>query len=238
MAWKVSGSGKPTCRTAYQWAPPGGSDSGPRAVAPSRRRSGSSTSSSGNRSCSSAPRPWNRTSAPSGVPRRESAREVVGCSLPLAIICCIGNYSTTALLTRRGAGGVARDAARARGAHEGARCPARRESTGCRCRRTRCCCISPMRPRPHADVGAGRRRCCLSRSGLTRLVDRLEREGLLQRERCESDARGLFAVITAEGPRASSTRPAAHAPRRRARALPRSLLRAELRTLGGLWQKL
>jgi DNA-binding MarR family transcriptional regulator len=41
----------------------------------------------------------------------------------------------------------------------------------------------------------------LSRSGLTRLVDRLEREGLVRRERCDSDARGLNAVITAAGRR-------------------------------------
>jgi DNA-binding MarR family transcriptional regulator len=39
----------------------------------------------------------------------------------------------------------------------------------------------------------------LSRSGLTRLVDRLEREGLLRRERCEDDARGYNAAITAKG---------------------------------------
>jgi DNA-binding MarR family transcriptional regulator len=39
----------------------------------------------------------------------------------------------------------------------------------------------------------------LSRSGLTRLVDRLEREGLVRREACETDARGLFAVLTDEG---------------------------------------
>ena len=39
----------------------------------------------------------------------------------------------------------------------------------------------------------------LSRSGLTRLVDRLEREGLVRREACETDARGLFAVLTNEG---------------------------------------
>ena len=39
----------------------------------------------------------------------------------------------------------------------------------------------------------------LSRSGLTRLVDRLERDGLLRRERCEDDQRGWFAAITAEG---------------------------------------
>jgi DNA-binding MarR family transcriptional regulator len=39
----------------------------------------------------------------------------------------------------------------------------------------------------------------LSRSGLTRLVDRLERESLVTREACESDARGLFAVLTDAG---------------------------------------
>jgi len=39
----------------------------------------------------------------------------------------------------------------------------------------------------------------LSRSGLTRLVDRLEREGLVDREPCEDDARGLYTVLTDEG---------------------------------------
>ncbi|MGH8969623.1 MAG: MarR family winged helix-turn-helix transcriptional regulator [Actinomycetes bacterium] len=42
-------------------------------------------------------------------------------------------------------------------------------------------------------------RVLLSRSGLTRLVDRLEREGLVRREACDSDARGLFAVLTDDG---------------------------------------
>jgi DNA-binding MarR family transcriptional regulator len=39
----------------------------------------------------------------------------------------------------------------------------------------------------------------LSRSGLTRLVDRLELEGLLVRERADTDRRGAFAVITVQG---------------------------------------
>ena len=39
----------------------------------------------------------------------------------------------------------------------------------------------------------------LSRSGLTRLVDRLERDGCIERRTCESDARGAFAVITESG---------------------------------------
>jgi DNA-binding MarR family transcriptional regulator len=39
----------------------------------------------------------------------------------------------------------------------------------------------------------------LSRSGLTRLVERLEREGLLARADCPGDARGSFAVLTDAG---------------------------------------
>jgi DNA-binding MarR family transcriptional regulator len=52
----------------------------------------------------------------------------------------------------------------------------------------------------------GRMRMCelaersqLSRSGLTRLADRLERDGLLGRCTCEHDARGAYACITAAG---------------------------------------
>ena len=39
----------------------------------------------------------------------------------------------------------------------------------------------------------------LSRSGTTRLVDRLEREGLLVRDACDDDGRGLYAVLTRKG---------------------------------------
>ena len=42
-------------------------------------------------------------------------------------------------------------------------------------------------------------RVLLSRSGLTRLVERLESSGLVRREVCPSDARGSFAVLTEEG---------------------------------------
>ncbi|GAC1591232.1 MAG: MarR family transcriptional regulator [Acidimicrobiales bacterium] len=48
----------------------------------------------------------------------------------------------------------------------------------------------------------------LSKSGLTRLVDRLEREGLVQRTSCPSDRRGTFAAITPAGRAAlSAARP-------------------------------
>jgi DNA-binding MarR family transcriptional regulator len=56
------------------------------------------------------------------------------------------------------------------------------------------------------DASGGRMRMCdlaehaqLSRSGLTRLVDRLEREELLERCSCEHDARGSFACLTDAG---------------------------------------
>lgn len=38
-----------------------------------------------------------------------------------------------------------------------------------------------------------------SRSNLTRLADRIEDAGLLQRERADEDRRGYYAVITAQG---------------------------------------
>jgi DNA-binding MarR family transcriptional regulator len=56
------------------------------------------------------------------------------------------------------------------------------------------------------EATGGRMRMCelaeqaqLSRSGLTRLVDRLEREGLLERCSCEHDARGSYACLTPAG---------------------------------------
>lgn len=56
------------------------------------------------------------------------------------------------------------------------------------------------------DASGGRMRMCdlaeqaqLSRSGLTRLVDRLERDRLLERCSCDHDARGSFACLTADG---------------------------------------
>jgi DNA-binding MarR family transcriptional regulator len=77
----------------------------------------------------------------------------------------------------------------------------------------------------------------LSRSGLTRLVDRLERQGLLRRERCASDARGLFAEITDEGRTVFAAARKTHLDGVR-RLFLDCFSRDELRTLGGLWQKL
>jgi DNA-binding MarR family transcriptional regulator len=42
-------------------------------------------------------------------------------------------------------------------------------------------------------------RVLLSRSGVTRLVDRLERDGWVTRETCTPDGRGAYAVLTGAG---------------------------------------
>ena len=95
-----------------------------------------------------------------------------------------------------------------------------------------------------ADAPDGRMRMAeladsvlLSRSGLTRLVDRLQREGLLKRERCESDARGYFAEITPKGRRLFDAARRTHLDGVRALFLSR-FSRDELRAMGALWQKL
>ena len=54
-------------------------------------------------------------------------------------------------------------------------------------------------PRRRLRMSELAERVLLSRSGLTRLVDRLEREGLVGREPCEDDARGLYSVLTDAG---------------------------------------
>ncbi len=53
-------------------------------------------------------------------------------------------------------------------------------------------------------------RTLLSRSGMTRLVDRLERDGLLRRDTCSSDARGCFAVLTGKGEEVLASARATH----------------------------
>jgi DNA-binding MarR family transcriptional regulator len=76
----------------------------------------------------------------------------------------------------------------------------------------------------------------LSRSGLTRLVDRMERDGLLRRERCEEDQRGYFAEITDEGRDLFARARATHLEGVRERFLDR-LSASEQRTLAALWEK-
>lgn len=42
-------------------------------------------------------------------------------------------------------------------------------------------------------------RVLLSRCNVTRLAERLENQGLIERERCPSDRRGVYAVLTKDG---------------------------------------
>jgi DNA-binding MarR family transcriptional regulator len=76
----------------------------------------------------------------------------------------------------------------------------------------------------------------LSRSGLTRLVDRMERDGLLRRERCEDDARGYHALITDKGRELFRRARRTHLDGVRERFLSH-LSPEELRTLARLWEK-
>jgi DNA-binding MarR family transcriptional regulator len=55
---------------------------------------------------------------------------------------------------------------------------------------------APERRRRMAELAEG---VLLSRSGMTRLVDRLERDGLIERDACTEDGRGMFAVLTDKG---------------------------------------
>ncbi|HVT21573.1 MAG TPA: MarR family transcriptional regulator [Mycobacteriales bacterium] len=45
----------------------------------------------------------------------------------------------------------------------------------------------------------------LTPSGLTRLIDKLARDGLVRRDRCDADARVIYAVLTADGLRRLET---------------------------------
>ncbi len=76
----------------------------------------------------------------------------------------------------------------------------------------------------------------LSRSGMTRLVDRLEREGLLERDTCSSDGRGLFAVLTEKGEEVLARARATHLDGVRERFL-RHFTDDELTQLAGFWNR-
>lgn len=80
-------------------------------------------------------------------------------------------------------------------------------------------------------------RVLLSRSGLTRLVDRLEKLGYVRRESCPDDARGAFAVLTPEGRRALDAARATHLAGVRDSFL-RHFSDAEQEQLGTFWERL
>lgn len=77
----------------------------------------------------------------------------------------------------------------------------------------------------------------LSRSGLTRLVDRLARDGLLERRSCSHDARGAFAVLTPEGEQMLEAARPTHLAGVRRRFL-RRFDAVELERLTDVWERL
>jgi DNA-binding MarR family transcriptional regulator len=76
----------------------------------------------------------------------------------------------------------------------------------------------------------------LSRSGVTRLVDRLEREGLIVRDNCASDGRGLYAVLTDEGEELLARARPTHLAGVRERFL-RHFSEDELKQLATYWER-
>jgi DNA-binding MarR family transcriptional regulator len=76
----------------------------------------------------------------------------------------------------------------------------------------------------------------LSRSGMSRLVDRLERDALLCRAACTNDARGAFACITQAGLDLLAEARPTHVAGIRRRFLAH-FSEDELRLLGRLWER-
>jgi DNA-binding MarR family transcriptional regulator len=92
---------------------------------------------------------------------------------------------------------------------------------------------APDRRRRMAELADG---VLLSRSGTTRLVDRLEREGLLVRDTCDSDGRGTFAVLTDKGEALLASARATHLDGVRARFL-RHFDTSELAEMATFWNR-
>jgi DNA-binding MarR family transcriptional regulator len=76
----------------------------------------------------------------------------------------------------------------------------------------------------------------LSRSGLTRMIDRLERDGLVERVSCADDARGAYARLTDDGMAKLQAARATHLEGVREHFL-RHFSEQELAVLGDAWQR-
>jgi len=76
----------------------------------------------------------------------------------------------------------------------------------------------------------------LSASGVSRLVDRLERDGLVRRERCAEDGRGYWAVLTPRGDEKFKEARATHLSSVRRLFLER-LADDDLARLAGYWER-
>jgi DNA-binding MarR family transcriptional regulator len=93
---------------------------------------------------------------------------------------------------------------------------------------------APGRRRRMAELADG---VLLSRSGTTRLVDRLERDGLLERDTCTSDGRGCFAVLTPAGEQLLALARPTHLDGVRERFL-RHFSQDELAEMAGWWERI
>jgi DNA-binding MarR family transcriptional regulator len=94
------------------------------------------------------------------------------------------------------------------------------------------------------EASGGRMRMCelaeqaqLSRSGLTRLVDRLERDGLLERCSCDHDARGSYACLTSAGRERLEDARVTHLAVVREHFFSR-FTESELSTLADMWERI
>jgi DNA-binding MarR family transcriptional regulator len=76
----------------------------------------------------------------------------------------------------------------------------------------------------------------LSQSGITRLVDRMEREGLVERVPCPADRRGLWAILTDAGRSLLAEARPTHLAGVRARFLEH-FGDEELRALSDAWER-
>jgi DNA-binding MarR family transcriptional regulator len=92
---------------------------------------------------------------------------------------------------------------------------------------------APGHRRRMAELAEG---VLLSRSGMTRLVDRLERDGLLERDACTEDGRGMFAVLTDKGEELLSRARRTHLDGVRERFL-QHFSRDELEQFAGAWNR-
>src|SRR5215212_3042207 len=92
---------------------------------------------------------------------------------------------------------------------------------------------APGRRRRMAELADG---VLLSRSGMTRLVDRLERDGLLERDACTDDGRGTYAVLTDKGEACLDAARRTHLEGVRERFL-QHFEGEELRVLAAYWER-
>src|SRR4051794_7998504 len=92
---------------------------------------------------------------------------------------------------------------------------------------------APNRKRRMAELADS---VLLSRSGMTRLVDRLEQNGLLTRDTCTDDGRGCYAVLTDKGAELLAQARPTHLEGVRERFLA-YFSEDELRMFAGAWER-